>query len=186
MSLFSGNRNTFARAIAVGSLTLVTGGLLVACGSDDSTVTSTPVTSSVVASSSSTAAPSSSGSAAATTTISAPPTSPGAAATAPPEQPQSIEGFPGPTNVEVSPESQAFLDGLKAKGIAPEGDGSIAVNTANYICAANAQGTSDAEVLALVTAVVGSASPDGTAITPEQATANAQIYIDVANATFCK
>ncbi|OYD67568.1 DUF732 domain-containing protein [Rhodococcus sp. OK302] len=185
MSLFSGNRNTFARAIAVGSLALATGGLLVACGSDDSTVTSTPVTSSVVASSSS-AAPSSSASASTTTTVSAPPTSPGAAATAPPEQPQSIEGFPGPTNVEVSPKAQAFLDGLKAKGITPEGDGSIAVNTANYICAANVQGTSDAEVLALVTAVVGSAAPDGTAITPEQATANAQIYIDVANATFCK
>lgn len=136
MSLFSGNRNTFARAIAVGSLTLITGGMLVACGSDDSTVTSTPPTTSAAASSS---AASSSASASATTTASAAPTSPGAAATAPPEQPQSIEGFPGPTEVEVSPEAQAFLDGLKAKGITPEGDGSIAVNTANYICAANAQ-----------------------------------------------
>ncbi|TSD44891.1 DUF732 domain-containing protein [Rhodococcus sp. KBS0724] len=183
MSLFSGNRNTFARAIAVGSLTLITGGMLVACGSDDSTVTSTPPTTSAAASSS---AASSSASASATTTASAAPTSPGAAATAPPEQPQSIEGFPGPTEVEVSPEAQAFLDGLKAKGITPEGDGSIAVNTANYICAANAQGTSDEEILALVTAVVGSASTDGTAITSEQATANAQVYIDVANATFCK
>ncbi|MFE4503452.1 DUF732 domain-containing protein [Rhodococcus sp. NPDC056743] len=183
MSLFSGNRNTFARAIAVGSLTLITGGMLVACGSDDSTVTSTPPTTSAAASSS---AASSSASASATTTASAAPTSPGAAATAPPEQPQSIEGFPGPTEVEVSPEAQAFLDGLKAKGITPEGDGSIAVNTANYICAANVQGTSDEEILALVTAVVGSASTDGTAITSEQATANAQVYIDVANATFCK
>ncbi|MCE4266132.1 MULTISPECIES: DUF732 domain-containing protein [Rhodococcus] len=183
MSLFSGNRNTFARAIAVGSLTLITGGMLVACGSDDSTVTSTPTTTSAAASSS---AASSSASASATTTASAAPTSPGAAATAPPEQPQSIEGFPGPTEVEVNPQAQAFLDGLKAKGVTPEGDGSIAINTANYICAANVQGTSDEEILALVTAVVGSAATDGTAITSEQATANAQIYIDVANATFCK
>src|SRR3546814_20154188 len=98
MSLFSGNRNTCARAIAVGALALATGGALVACGSDDSTATSNPVTTT------SAAASSSSGSASATTTASAAPTSPGAAATAPPEQPQSIEGFPGPTVVEVSPE----------------------------------------------------------------------------------
>lgn len=191
MSLFSGNRNTFARAIAVGSLTLMAGGLLTACGSDDSTATSTP---SASASASSSAAPSSAGASASSsaaapslTTASAAPTSPGAAATAPPEQPQSIEGFPGPVEVEVNPQAQAFLDGLKAKGITPSGDGSIAVNTANYICASNAEGNSSEATLALVTAVVGSeAAPDGNVITPEQAAANAQIYIDVANATFCK
>ncbi|MCJ0949274.1 DUF732 domain-containing protein [Rhodococcus erythropolis] len=179
MSLFSGNRNTCARAIAVGALALATGGALVACGSDDSTATSNPVTTT------SAAASSSSGSASATTTASAAPTSPGAAATAPPEQPQSIEGFPGPTVVEVSPEAQKFLDGLKAKGITPAGDGSIAVNTANYICAAGPQ--TDDEVLTFVTAFVGQeASAEGKQITPEQAGANAQIYIDVANATYCK
>lgn len=184
MSLFSGNRNTCARAIAVGALALATGGALVACGSDDSTATSNPVTTTSAAASSSSG--SASASASATTTASAaPPTSPGAAATAPPEQPQSIEGFPGPTVVEVSPEAQKFLDGLKAKGITPAGDGSIAVNTANYICAAGPQ--TDDEVLTFVTAFVGQeASAEGKQITPEQAGANAQIYIDVANATYCK
>ncbi|MBP2526295.1 MULTISPECIES: DUF732 domain-containing protein [unclassified Rhodococcus (in: high G+C Gram-positive bacteria)] len=183
MSLFSGNRNTCARAIAVGALALATGGALVACGSDDSTATSNPVTTTSAAASSSSGSASASASAA--TTASAAPTSPGAAATAPPEQPQSIEGFPGPTVVEVSPEAQKFLDGLKAKGITPAGDGSIAVNTANYICAAGPQ--TDDEVLTFVTAFVGQeASAEGKQITPEQAGANAQIYIDVANATYCK
>ncbi|MDJ0015399.1 MULTISPECIES: DUF732 domain-containing protein [Rhodococcus] len=183
MSLFSGNRNTCARAIAVSALALATGGALVACGSDDSTATSNPVTTTSAAASSSSG--SASASASATTTASAAPTSPGAAATAPPEQPQSIEGFPGPTVVEVSPEAQKFLDGLKAKGITPAGDGSIAVNTANYICAAGPQ--TDDEVLTFVTAFVGQeASAEGKQITPEQAGANAQIYIDVANTTYCK
>lgn len=186
MSLFAGNRNICARTIGATALALAAGGLLVACGSDDSTATSNPVTSSSAAASSSngSATGSASASASATTSASAS-TSPGAAATAPPEQPQSIEGFPGPTVVDVSPEAQKFLDGLKARGITPAGDGSIAVNTANYICAAGPQ--TDDEVLTFVTAFVGQeASVAGKELSPEQAGANAQIYIDVANTTYCK
>lgn len=191
MSLFRGNRvsghrtsghpNPGARAITLAALALAAGGLLTACGSDDSTATSNPVPTSAAASTS--ASGGSSG--AASTTASAAPTSPGAAATAPPEQPQNIEGFPGPTVVEVSPEAQKFLDGLEAKGVTPTGDGSIAVNTANYICAAGTQ--TDDEVRTFVTAFVGQeASAAGKQITPEQAGADAQTYIDVAHSTYCK
>ncbi|MGC0366902.1 hypothetical protein ABH922_004886 [Rhodococcus sp. 27YEA15] len=182
MALFSGNRHTVARAFALGSLALATSTALVACGSDDSTASSDP-TSAATASTSAGAATSSAGGSTASTSTAV--TSPGAAATAPPEQPQSIEGFPGPTVVEVSPQAQQFLDGLKARGIDPAGDGSVAVNTANYICAAGAQ--TDDEVRTFVIAFVGQeAEVAGRAITPEQAQKDAQTYIDVAHDSYCK
>lgn len=183
---------TFRRSIAVGALAVAASGLLVGCGSDDSTATSNPSTSetttsaaaSTSAESSASAAPSASPSA----SVSAPVTSPGEAATAPPAQPEDVPGdFPGPSEVPVSADGQKFLDALKAKGIEPAADGTMAVSTADFICQAKAEGKSDPETMVFVTAMVGTeASAAGQELTQEQATANAQTYVDVAHATYCK
>ncbi|MDJ0415246.1 DUF732 domain-containing protein [Rhodococcus opacus] len=182
---------TFRRTIAVGALAVAASGLLVGCGSDDSTATSNPSTSattSAAASSSAESSASAAPSASASASASAPVTSPGEAATAPPEQPEEVPGdFPGPSEVPVSAEGQKFLDALKAKGIEPAADGTMAVSTADFICQAKAEGKSDAEAMVFVTAMVGTeASAAGQELTQEQATANAQTYMDVAHATYCK
>ncbi|MDV7084514.1 DUF732 domain-containing protein [Rhodococcus sp. IEGM 248] len=182
---------TFRRAIAVGALAVAASGLLVGCGSDDSTATSNPSTSATTtapASSSAESSASAAPSASASAPASAPVTSPGEAATAPPEQPEEVPGdFPGPSEVPVSAEGQKFLDALKAKGIEPAADGTMAVSTADFICQAKAEGKSDAEAMVFVTAMVGTeASAAGQELTQEQATANAQTYMDVAHATYCK
>ncbi|GAF43447.1 DUF732 domain-containing protein [Rhodococcus wratislaviensis] len=182
---------TFRRAIAVGALAVAASGLLVGCGSDDSTATSNPSTSattSAAASSSAESSASAAPSASASASASAPVTSPGEAATAPPEQPEEVPGdFPGPAEVPVSAEGQKFLDALKSKGIEPAADGTMAVSTADFICQAKAEGKSDAEAMVFVTAMVGTeASAAGQELTQEQATANAQTYMDVAHATYCK
>src|SRR6476661_7988316 len=140
---------TFRRAIAVGALAVAASGLLVGCGSDDSTATSNPSTSattSAAASSSAESSASAAPSASASASASAPVTSPGEAATAPPEQPEEVPGdFPGPSEVPVSADGQKFLDALKAKGIEPAADGTMAVSTADFICQAKAEGKSDPE-----------------------------------------
>ncbi|ABG95858.1 MULTISPECIES: DUF732 domain-containing protein [Rhodococcus] len=182
---------TFRRAIAVGALAVAASGLLVGCGSDDSTATSNPSTSaatSAAASSSAESSASAAPSASASASASAPVTSPGEAATAPPQQPEEVPGdFPGPAEVPVSAEGQKFLDALKSKGIEPAADGTMAVSTADFICQAKAEGKSDAEAMVFVTAMVGTeASAAGQELTQEQATANAQTYMDVAHATYCK
>ena len=182
---------TFRRAIAVGALAVAASGLLVGCGSDDSTATSNPSTSATTTAAASSSAESSASaapSASASASASAPVTSPGEAATAPPQQPEEVPGdFPGPAEVPVSAEGQKFLDALKAKGIEPAADGTMAVSTADFICQAKAEGKSDAEAMVFVTAMVGTeASAAGQELTQEQATANAQTYMDVAHATYCK
>ncbi|MBA8957905.1 hypothetical protein JOJ86_001196 [Rhodococcus percolatus] len=182
---------TFRRTIAVGALAVAASGLLVGCGSDDSTATSNPSTSATTTAAASSSAESSASaapSASASASASAPVTSPGEAATAPPEQPEEVPGdFPGPSEVPVSAEGQKFLDTLKAKGIEPAADGTMAVSTADFICQAKAEGKSDAEAMVFVTAMVGTeASAAGQELTQEQATANAQTYMDVAHATYCK
>ncbi|AHK27702.1 MULTISPECIES: DUF732 domain-containing protein [Rhodococcus] len=182
---------TFRRAIAVSALAVAASGLLVGCGSDDSTATSNPSTSATTTAAASSSAESSASaapSASASAPASAPVTSPGEAATAPPEQPEEVPGdFPGPSEVPVSAEGQKFLDALKAKGIEPAADGTMAVSTADFICQAKAEGKSDAEAMVFVTAMVGTeASAAGQELTQEQATANAQTYMDVAHATYCK
>lgn len=182
---------TFRRAIAVGALAVAASGLLVGCGSDDSTATSNPSTSATTTAAASSSAESSASaapSASASASASAPVTSPGEAATAPPQQPEEVPGdFPGPAEVPVSAEGQKFLDALKSKGIEPAADGTMAVSTADFICQAKAEGKSDAEAMVFVTAMVGTeASAAGQELTQEQATANAQTYMDVAHATYCK
>lgn len=191
MPLFSRAHNTFARAIAVGALSIATGGLLVACGSDDSTATSNPTSSAASASASASASAESSSSASpetsASESASPPVTSPGEAATAPPEQPQEVPGFPGPTEVPVGDAGAKFLEELKKKGITPAGDGTMAVGTADFICASKLEGKADADTMVFVTAMVGSeSSAAGEELTADQAAADAKTYLDVAHATYCK
>ncbi|MGV8872788.1 MAG: DUF732 domain-containing protein [Rhodococcus sp. (in: high G+C Gram-positive bacteria)] len=178
-------RNSLARTLSLGVMAVAASSMLVACGSDDSTATGAP-TSTTSAVESTTAAESTTS--AAETTTAAPTTSPGEAATAPPEQPQAVpDDFPGPTESQIDDRGQSFLDELKKQGITPAGNGDIAVSTANYICAAQAQGVTADEISTFVTANVGvEASASGTTMTETQAQQAAQTYIAAAQATYCR
>ncbi|MFM1726495.1 MULTISPECIES: DUF732 domain-containing protein [Rhodococcus] len=185
MSHFSRTRSALARTVAMSALVVAAGGLLVACGGDDSSATGDPSTTSAAAASTTKSTSSkTTGDAAAPA-----PSGGGSQATSEPvEQQQSVpSGFPGPTEVPIDPRGQAFLDGLEKEGITPAGDGQIAVSTADYICAAKEQGSSNEEISTFVTAAVGSeAIASGQEITPEQAGKNAGIYIQVAQAEYCR
>lgn len=178
-------RTTLARTLSLAVLSVAAGGLLVACGSDDSTATGSPsTTSTTTAATSTTTAPESTTS----TSTAAPTTSPGDAATAPPEQPQPVpEGYPGPTENPVDARGQAFLDELSKGGVTVAGNGEIALSTASYICSAESQGVSADEISTFVTANVGvESSASGTQMTAEQAGETAKIYITAAQNTLCK
>ncbi|MDQ0280455.1 DUF732 domain-containing protein [Rhodococcoides fascians] len=179
-------RNSLARTLSFGVLAVAASSMLVACGSDDSTATGAP-TSTTTAAATTTEASSSTSAAESTTTTVAPTTSPGEAATAPPEQPQAVpDDFPGPTESQIDNRGQRFLDELKSKGVTPAGNGDIAVSTANYICAAQAQGVAADEITTYVTANVGvEASAAGTQMNETQAQQAAQTYIAAAQATYC-
>jgi Protein of unknown function (DUF732) len=172
-------RNSLARALTVGALVALTGGLLAGCGSDDSTASSTPT---LTSGSKSAPAPE--------TSIEVPPyTTPAVAATAPPETPQAVpSGFPGPTEAPaLDDRGRAYLDALKKGGIAVADNGDIAIVTANYICGAKVSGANSDEVTAYVTGMAGAeASITGTTLTPEQAGDAAKVYIDAAHSHYCK
>lgn len=186
MSHFSRTRSALARTVAVGALSLVAGGLLVACGDDDSSATGSPTTTSAASTTSPKAAAKSGASQA--SQASEAPTAPAEESDEQAEQPQAVpSGFPGPTEVPVSPRAEAYLAALKKEGITPAADGVIAISTADYICAAQEQGSSQQEITTFVTAAVGSeASAAGQELTTEQAGKNADIYIRVAQAEYCK
>jgi len=92
----------------------------------------------------------------------------------------------GPGAASAStPGAQAFLDGLREKGVEPS-DETGAVNIADYICSAQAQGGSPDEIKVFVTALVGSdAAAGGVELSEEQASSTADTYIAVAGATYC-
>lgn len=184
MSHFSRTRSALARTVAVGALSLVAGGLLVACGDDDSSATGSPTTTTSAASTTSPKAAAKSGASQASEA----PVAPSEESEAQAEQPQAVpSGFPGPTEVAVSPRAQAYLDELEKEGITPVAGGVIAISTADYICAAKEQGSSQQEITTFVTAAVGSeASAAGQELTTEQAGKNAEVYIRVAQAEYCK
>lgn len=179
---------TLARTLSMGLLAVAAGGLLVACGSDDSTATGTPSTTTSAAAESTSTSAEATTSASDTTSATAPTTTPGEAATAPPEQPQPVpDDFPGTTESPIDARGQAFLDELKKDGITPAGNGEIAISTANYICSAQSQGVAADEISTFVTANVGvEASASGTEISAEQAGQQAQTYITAAQNTYCK
>ncbi|OZC88576.1 DUF732 domain-containing protein [Rhodococcus sp. 06-412-2C] len=178
-------RNSLARTLSLGVLAVAASSMLVACGSDDSTATGAPTSTTTAAA---TTTEASSTTSAAESTTAAPTTSPGEAATAPPEQPQPVpDDFPGPTESQIDDRGQSFLDELKKQGITPAGNGDIAVSTANYICAAQAQGVAADEISTYVTANVGvEASAAGTQMSETQAQQAAQTYIAAAQATYCR
>ncbi|MDV8021435.1 DUF732 domain-containing protein [Rhodococcus sp. IEGM 1330] len=180
-------RNSLARTLSLGVMAVAASSMLVACGSDDSTATGAP-TSTTSAAATTTTEASATTSAAESTTTAAPTTSPGEAATAPPEQPQPVpDDFPGPTESQIDDRGESFLDELRKQGITPAGNGDIAVSTANYICAAQAQGVTAEEISTFVTANVGvEASAAGTQVTESQAQQTAQTYIAAAQATYCR
>ncbi|MDV8077246.1 DUF732 domain-containing protein [Rhodococcus sp. IEGM 1370] len=178
-------RNSLTRTLSLGVFAVAASSMLVACGSDDSTATGAPTsTTSAVE----TTTEASSTTSAAESTTAAPTTSPGEAATAPPEQPQPVpDDFPGPTESQIDDRGQSFLDELRKQGITPAGNGDIAVSTANYICAAQAQGVTAEEISTFVTANVGvEASASGTQMSETQAQQAAQTYIAAAQATYCR
>ncbi|ORI25152.1 DUF732 domain-containing protein [Rhodococcus sp. 1168] len=178
-------RTSLARTLSMGVLAVAAGGMLVACGSDDSTATGVPTTTTTTTAESSTTSATTSAS---ESTTSAAVTSPGEAATAPPEQPQPVpEDFPGATQAPMDDRGQAFLEELKKGGVTPAGNGEIAISTATYICSAQSQGVAPDEISTFVTANVGvEASASGTQITAEQAGETAQLYITAAQNTICK
>lgn len=184
-------RSRSTRVVGACAAALTAAALLGACGSDDSTATSTPsaTTTSAAAASTSASATATTGaetSGTASTEADAPVTTPSEAATAPPAEPQTAPGFPGPTEVPADARDAAFLDALRAEGVEPSGDGSSAINTANYICGAVAQGGTDEEIKTIVTALVGSdAVAAGVEITEEQAGQTADVYIATARSTYC-
>ena len=76
---------------------------------------------------------------------------------------------------------------MRKQGVTPAGNGDIAVSTANYICAAQAQGVTADEISTFVTANVGvEASAAGTQMNETQAQEAAQTYIAAAQATYCR
>lgn len=178
-------RNSLTRTLSLGVFALAASSMLVACGSDDSTATGAPTTTTSAAE---TTTEAESTTPAAETTTAAPTTSPGEAATAPPEQPQPVpDDFPGPTESQIDDRGASFLEELKKQGITPAGNGDIAVSTANYICAAQAQGVTAEEISTFVTANVGvEASASGTQMSETQAQQAAQTYIAAAQATYCR
>ncbi|WP_037188722.1 DUF732 domain-containing protein [Rhodococcoides fascians] len=178
-------RNSLTRTLSLGVFAVAASAMLVACGSDDSTATGAPTSTTAAAQ---TTTEASSTTSAAETTTAAPTTSPGEAATAPPEQPQPVpDDFPGPTESQIDDRGTSFLDELKKQGITPAGNGDIAVSTANYICAAQAQGVAAEEISTFVTANVGvEASAAGTQVSETQAQQTAQTYIAAAQATYCR
>lgn len=93
MSHFSRTRSALARTVAVGALSLVAGGLLVACGDDDSSATGSPTTTSAASPTTNTKPTVKSG----TPQASEAPATPDQGSDAEAEQPQAVpSGFPGP------------------------------------------------------------------------------------------
>ncbi|AWZ23425.1 DUF732 domain-containing protein [Rhodococcus pyridinivorans] len=180
-------RSRSTRVLGALAAALTATAVLSACGSDDSTATNTPTTS---------AATETSGS----TSTSAAETSPGAAGAETTGETETSEASPAPSSPAAgdddggedtgaapapTPGAQAFLDGLRAEGVEPS-DEAGAVNIADYICSAQAQGGSPEEIKVFVTALVGSdAAAGGVELSEDQASSTADTYIAVAGETYC-
>lgn len=167
--------------VAVAALAAVA--VTAACGGGDSTVSATP----------STAAPTEASS---TETTSAEPTETEdedaedeadgdeLPESVPPETPVELpEDYPGPDAPERSERDQGFLDALGDAGVEYSGDGEIAINAANLVCAAEEGHYDEMQMRAFVLAIVSSDAQilgkevDGAAIT--------ETYIDTARKAYC-
>lgn len=136
--------------------------LLAACGHNDSTATGSPSVAPPVVT-----APAAAG-------AQTPPPEP------PSERPQPV---PPPTDTpQMSGRDQAFLDGLRQRGINPSSN-DIALTTAQYICQSKATGVPDDQIATFVNAMAGSDPGfDPQKMPVEQA---GKAYVDVATATYC-
>ncbi|UYP19185.1 DUF732 domain-containing protein [Rhodococcus sp. Z13] len=173
-------RSRSTRVLGALAAGLTAAAVLSACGSDDSTATSTPTSTTAAETSTQTSTTAKAGestSAAATETKASGESS----AQSTPEVPAGVP----PVGPEPSPAGQAFLSVLREKGVQPV-DEAGAVNIADYICSAKAQGGTDEEIKVFVTALVGSdAAAGGVELTEEEASATADTYITVAGDTYC-
>lgn len=181
-------RSRSTRVLGALAAALTATAVLSACGSDDSTATNTPTTSATTETSTSTstsaAETSTSTGAAAPETTDDADTSDASPAPAAPGAEGDTGAGPGAAPAST-PGAQAFLDGLREKGVEPS-DETGAVNIADYICSAQTQGGSPDEIKVFVTALVGSdAAAGGVELSEEQASSTADTYIAVAGATYC-
>ncbi|WP_016692627.1 DUF732 domain-containing protein [Rhodococcus rhodochrous] len=182
----SRTRSRSTRVLGALAAALTATAVLSACGSDDSTATNTPTTSAATETSTS-------------ASTSAAETSTGAAGTETTDEAETSDASPAPSSPDAgedtgagtgaapapTPGAQAFLDGLRAEGVEPS-DETGAVNIADYICSAQAQGGSPEEIKVFVTALVGSdAAAGGVELSEEQASSTADTYIAVAGETYC-
>ena len=169
-------RMSLLRAVRIAALAAAATGVLVGCG-DDSTATSTPTSPMTTSTTSAAASP--------TETESSPVTEPGEAATEPPETPQAMPSdFPGPDAPQIGPREQGYLDELQAQGIESSGNGESAITIANYVCAAQQQGTPGEIIAVNVNAMAGvEQNLTGGTRPPEQV---GTVYIDVAKKTYCQ
>ncbi|MEU5841283.1 DUF732 domain-containing protein [Rhodococcus sp. NPDC047139] len=180
-------RSRSTRVFGALAAALTATAVLSACGSDDSTATNTPTTSATTSTSTST---STSEAAETSTTDAAEETeTTGGADTSDAQQAPASPDAEGDSGAGAAPApapgTQAFLDGLRAEGVEPN-DEAGAVNIADYICSAQAQGGSTDEIKVFVTALVGSdAAAGGVELTEEEASSTADTYITVAGETYC-
>ena len=180
-------RKFFGLGVMVAGLALAGG--LTAC-SDDSTasapITSDPVTTTSMYSSPSSSAAKSSESeiesskaASDGTKVSGSTTLP---ATAPNSGTKVPENFPGPGGEQVSDKGKKYLQALKDQNIsfAGDSDNSVALNSAEYVCAQQSKGADPTTVKAFVTAMIGPSSKNAA-----EANSKADKVIKAARDNYC-
>lgn len=177
-------RSRSTRVLGALAAALTTTAVLSACGSDDSTATNTPTTTA-------TSTTESSETTSDETTTDATATDETTGEDAPAEEttggtePAPAAPDAGAGAAEVPAAGEDFLAALRAEGVEP-GNEAGAVSIADYICSAQAQGSSPEDIKVFVTAMVGSESAAaGAEMSEEEASATADTYVTVASETYC-
>lgn len=181
-------RKFFGLGVVVAGLALAGG--LTAC-SDDSTA-SAPITSDPVTTTSMYSSPSSSATKSSEST-SEPSAEVGATgtkvsgstslpATAPSSGTKVPDNFPGPGGEPVSDKGKKYLQALKDQNIsfAGDSDNSVALNSAEYVCAQQSKGADPTTVKAFVTAMIGPSSKNAA-----EANSKADKVIKAARDNYC-
>lgn len=182
-------RKFFGLGVIMAGVALAGG--LSAC-SDDSTA-SAPITSDPVTTTSMYSSPASSSAKASETdkTESSAAAAPGGTkvsgsttlpATAPNTTTKVPENFPGPGGEQVSDKGKKYLQALKDQNIsfAGDSDNSVALNSAEYVCAQQAKGADPTTVKAFVTAMIGPSSKNAA-----EANSKADKVIKAARDNYC-
>ncbi|GAC50535.1 DUF732 domain-containing protein [Gordonia aichiensis] len=182
-------RKFFGLGVVVAGLALAGG--LTAC-SDDSTA-SAPITSDPVTTTSMYSSPSSSAATKSSESTSASSSEAGVAgtkvsgstslpATAPSSGTKVPDNFPGPGGEPVSDKGKKYLQALKDQNIsfAGDSDNSVALNSAEYVCAQQSKGADPTTVKAFVTAMIGPSSKNAA-----EANSKADKVIKAARDNYC-